>query len=144
MKEKGLLIQVTRQKAGETGYFRREDKLNDREKAALVACTNKDAIMQRKLGNTVMYGFEHITSGTSFSISSELNPEEVETLNAKFEASEAAVGEAMKARMVKEADVQAEETRLEHQLTALKRLLDTKLITPAEYTARRTAILSKV
>ena len=144
LKEKGLLIQVTRQKAGETGYFRAESKLNDREKTALAACTNRDAIMQRKLGTVVMYGFEHITSGTSYSISSELNPEEVEVLNAKFEASEIAVADAMKQRMVKEADVQAEETRLEHQLTALKRLVDMKLITPAEYNTRRTAILAKI
>ena len=147
-KGKGLLFQRRTQEAGKTGYMARLDKLNAREKEVYEKLTDKTKVHTRitQLGTskTTYIGFIHMSSGASYSISSELTEQETEELKVQIDAAKTALTEAMKERMLTEAKVQGEETRLEAQLLQLKSLLEKKLLTKEEYNTRRTALLAKI
>jgi hypothetical protein len=143
-KDKGLLFQVRTQEKGRTGYYAKADALNTREQEAYNRLADKSKAVSRTTAGTKYIGFVHVTSGESYSISSELTDIETEALVAAVETAKASLAKALETRMVKEAEVAGEETRIEARLKQLQSLVANKLISKEEANTRRVAILASL
>lgn len=142
LKGKGILVSRTRQVAGQTGYLVAEALMSERERAAWDALDDAAKANAHKAGDRI--GFVHVTSGVRFNLVDQLSADETATLNDEIANAKAAITAAAAIAANTAATVQGEETRLEQQLEALKRLLDRKMITKAEYDIRRAKVLDKV
>lgn len=140
LKGKGILVSRTSQVAGQTGYLVAEALMSDREKTAYAELSEDQRARIHTANGRI--GFVHATSGTRFNLVDTMSEAETEALQEALNAAKAAVAAAAAIAANTAATVQGEETRLEAKLIALKRLLDSKLITNAEYSARRAAILA--